>query len=256
MNDQMSHLFEPLRLRDVELRNRILVSPMCQYSSVDGLANDWHLVHLGSWAVGGAAQVMVEATAVVPEGRIRPADMGIWSNAHIAPFKQMFAFIEQQGAIPGIQLAHAGRKASTSSPWTGGHPLALADGGWTPIYAPSALSFAENWQIPQALTAAQIHAIAESFAAAAQRAFVAGAKWIEIHAAHGYLLHTFLSPLSNHRTDEYGGPFVNRTRALREVLAATRTALPERYPISVRISATDWHEEGWTIEDSIALAKM
>src|SRR5947208_3638047 len=154
----MSHLFEPLRLRDVELRNRILVSPMCQYSSVDRLANDWHLVHLGRRAVGGAALVMVEATAVVSEGRISPADMGIWSDAHIAPFKQIFAFIEQQGAVPGIQLAHAGRKASTSAPWMGGHPLALADGGWTPIYAPSALSFAETWQTPQALSTAQIRA--------------------------------------------------------------------------------------------------
>ena len=256
MNDQMSHLFEPLRLRDVELRNRIMISPMCQYSSIDGLANDWHLVHLGSRAVGGAALVMVEATAVVPEGRISPEDMGIWSDAHIAPLEQIFRFIGQQGAVPGIQLAHAGRKASTSAPWKGGHPLAPADGGWTPIYAPSPTAFAETWQTPQALTTSQIRGVVESFAAAAQRALSAGARWLEIHAAHGYLLHTFLSPLSNHRTDEYGGPFENRTRALREVLAAVRKVWPERYPLSVRISATDWHEDGWTVEDSIALAKM
>ena len=252
----MPHLFEPLRLRDVEFRNRIMVSPMCQYSSIDGLANDWHFVHLGSRAVGGASLVTVEATAVTPEGRISPMDMGIWSDAHVEPFRPIFRFITERGAVPGIQLAHAGRKASTSEPWKGGHPVSPEKGGWTPIYAPSPIPFTEGWQTPKALTAEEIVELVKSFTRAAQRAEAAGAKLIEIHAAHGYLLHTFLSPLSNHRTDQYGGTFENRTRALREVLAAARKVWPERYPISVRISSTDWHEDGWTIEDSIALARM
>ena len=252
----MAHLFEPLRLRDVEFRNRVMVSPMCQYSSIDGLANDWHLVHLGTRAVGGASLVMVEATGVTPDARISPMDMGIWSDAHVEPFRRISRFIEERGAVPGIQLAHAGRKASTSEPWKGGNPVSPSEGGWTPIYAPSAIAFAEGWQTPKALTVPEIAEVVRCFAVAAQRAEAAGARLIEIHAAHGYLLHTFLSPLSNQRTDEYGGAFENRTRALREVLTAVRKVWPERWPISVRISASDWHKDGWTIEDSIALARM
>lgn len=262
----MSRLFESLQLRDVQFRSRILVSPMCQYSSTDGLANDWHLVHLGSRAVGGAALVMVEASGVTPEGRISPRDMGIWSDAHVEPLKRVFRFVAQQGAVPGIQLAHAGRKASTSEPWQGGHPLSVEQGGWIPIYAPSPLPFAEGYQTPQALTVAQITAVVEAFVVAARRAHAAGAKMIEIHAAHGYLLHTFLSPLSNHRTDEYGGSFENRIRILCELILSVRKVWPERLPLSVRISATDWAPEGilqdgqrvagWSIEDSVALARI
>jgi 2,4-dienoyl-CoA reductase-like NADH-dependent reductase (Old Yellow Enzyme family) len=252
----MPHLFEPFRLRDVKFSNRIFVSPMCQYSCEDGLATEWHLVHLGSRAVGRAALVMAEATAVTPEGRISAKDLGIWSDAHIAPLTRAFSFIEQQGSVPGIQLAHAGRKASTSEPWKGGVPVSLADGGWTPIYAPSAIPFAEGYQLPQSLTLPQIASVAGAFAAAARRAQAAGAKLVELHSAHGYLLHSFLSPLTNHRQDEYGGGFENRIRLLCEVVQAVRSVWPERYPLSVRISCTDWVEGGWTIEDSVALAKV
>ena len=252
----MNHLFEPLRLRDLEFRNRIMVSPMCQYSCSDGLANDWHLVHLGSRAVGGASLVMVEATAVTRESRISPQDIGIWSDAHIGPLQKIFSFVEQQGAVPGIQLAHAGRKASTGEPWKGGKPISVAEGGWTPIYAPSALAFDTGYQIPQALSVAEIESTIEAFAAAARRAHTAGAKLVEIHAAHGYLLHTFLSPLSNKRTDQYGGGFENRTRIVREVITAVRKVWPQGLPLSLRISATDWTHDGWTIDDSVELARM
>jgi 2,4-dienoyl-CoA reductase-like NADH-dependent reductase (Old Yellow Enzyme family) len=252
----MNHLFEPLRLRDLEFRNRIMVSPMCQYSCTDGLANDWHLVHLGSRAVGGASLVMVEATAVTADSRISPCDMGIWSDAHIAPLQRVFSFIEQQGAVPGIQLAHAGRKASTSEPWKGGKPLPVAEGGWTPIYAPSPLAFDNGYQVPHALSVAEIESTIEAFAAAARRAQEAGAKLVEIHAAHGYLLHTFLSPLSNKRTDQYGGGFENRTRIVREVVIAVRKVWPQSLPLSLRISSTDWTHDGWTIDDSVELVRM
>ena len=252
----MAHLFQPLRLRSLELANRIAVSPMCQYSCIDGLANEWHLVHLGGRAVGKAALVMAEATAVTPEGRISPKDLGIWSDAHIEPLERAFSFVAQQGSVPGIQLAHAGRKASTSEPWKGGRPLSPEEGGWTPIFAPSAIAFNEGFQVPHALTAAQIAGIAEAFANAAKRAEAAGAKVVEIHSAHGYLLHSFLSPLSNHRQDEYGGSFEDRTRALREVITAVRKVWPEQYPLFVRISASDWVDGGWTVEDSVALAKI
>ncbi len=251
----MPHLFEPLRLRDVEFANRIFVSPMCQYSCTDGLATDWHLVHLGSRAVGRAALVVAEATGVTPDGRISPKDLGIWNDAHIAPLQRAFSFIEEQGAVPGIQLAHAGRKASTSEPWKGGHPVSVADGGWTPIYGPSALAFADGYQTPQGLTAAQIANIVRAFAEAARRAEAAGAKLIEIHSAHGYLLHSFLSPLSNHRRDEYGSSFDNRIRMLCQVVEAVRRVWPDRYPLSVRLSCTDWVDGGWSIEESIALAQ-
>jgi 2,4-dienoyl-CoA reductase-like NADH-dependent reductase (Old Yellow Enzyme family) len=252
----MAHLFEPLRLRDVELQNRILVSPMCQYSSRDGMANDWHFVHLGSRAVGRAAAVLTEASAVTPEGRISPDDLGIWSDGHIEPLRRIFAFIEQQGSVPGMQLAHAGRKASTVAPWKGGHPLSPERGGWSPIFGASAVAFTEGYQTPRELGRSEIATVVAAFAAAAQRAQAAGARVIELHGAHGYLLHSFLSPLSNHRTDEYGGSFANRIRLLCEVVDAVRKIWPERYPLFLRISATDWVEGGWTVEESVALAQI
>jgi 2,4-dienoyl-CoA reductase-like NADH-dependent reductase (Old Yellow Enzyme family) len=251
----MAHLFEPLRIRGVELPHRILVSPMCQYSSIDGRAQDWHLVHLGSRAVGRAAAVLAEATAVTPDGRISPADLGLWSDDHIGPLRRALTFVEAQGAVPGIQLAHAGRKASTREPWKGGSPLSVEEGGWIPIVAPSAIAFNQGYQVPQALTSAEIAAIVAAFAAAAKRAQAAGARIIELHAAHGYLLNSFLSPLSNQRNDDYGGSFRNRTRLVCEVVTAVRSVWPDQYPLFMRISATDWIEGGWTIEDSVALAK-
>ncbi|HXB20396.1 MAG TPA: NADH:flavin oxidoreductase/NADH oxidase [Candidatus Solibacter sp.] len=252
----MTHLFQPLRLGAVELPNRIAVSPMCQYSCIEGFANEWHLVHLGARAVGRAGLVIAEATAVTPEARISPKDLGIWSDAHIEPLRRVFSFVAEQGSVPGIQLAHAGRKASTSEPWKGGRPVGAEEGGWSPIFAPSAIAFNEGFQVPQALTIPQISAAVKAFASAAQRALAAGAKVIEVHSAHGYLLHSFLSPLSNHRTDEYGGSFENRTRILCEVVTAIRKVWPEQFPLFVRISATDWIDGGWSPEDSVALAKL
>ncbi|MGH9566973.1 MAG: NADH:flavin oxidoreductase/NADH oxidase [Candidatus Angelobacter sp.] len=252
----MAHLFEPLRLRGVELPHRILVSPMCQYSCTDGLANDWHLVHLGSRAVGRAAAVFVEATAVTADGRISPQDMGIWSDNHIEPLRRIFSFVEEQGSVPAIQLAHAGRKASTAAPWNGGKPLAQREGGWSPIVAPSTLPFSEGYQMPHELTRTEIAEIILAFAAAARRAQAAGAKIIELHAAHGYLLHSFLSPLSNRRADEYGGTFENRIRMVCEAVAAVREVWPDQYPLFIRLSASDWVEGGWTVEDSVALARL
>jgi 2,4-dienoyl-CoA reductase-like NADH-dependent reductase (Old Yellow Enzyme family) len=254
----MPHLFESLRIRGVEFPHRIMVSPMCQYSCLDGdgLAQEWHLVHLGSRAVGRAAAVMAEATAVSPEGRISPADLGLWSDAHAEPLGRVFHFIAQQGSVPGIQLAHAGRKASTAPPGKGGKPLSPAEGGWRPINAPSAIPFAEGYQVPNALSESEIALVVQNFAAAARRAHDAGAKFIEIHAAHGYLLNSFLSPLSNLRTDAYGGSFVNRVRVVCEVVTAIRKVWPDQYPLFIRISATDWAEGGWTIDDSVALARL
>jgi 2,4-dienoyl-CoA reductase-like NADH-dependent reductase (Old Yellow Enzyme family) len=252
----VAHLFSPLELRGVRLRNRIILSPMCQYSSTEGYANDWHLVHLGSHAKGGAAVVLTEAAAVLPEGRISPDDLGIWDDRHIEMLARIFAFVEKQGALPGMQLAHAGRKAGTSSPWKGDKPLREAEGGWRPIFAPQAIPFAEAYPIPQALTIEGIRRVLKAFANAAQRALAAGSRILEIHAAHGYLLHEFLSPLSNRREDDYGGTFDNRTRILRETVETVRQVWPERYPLFVRISATDWVDEGWTIEDSIALVRQ
>ncbi|CAA9219075.1 MAG: NADH:flavin oxidoreductases, Old Yellow Enzyme family, partial [uncultured Chthoniobacterales bacterium] len=248
-------LFSSLQLRDVHLRNRIGVSPMCQYSSVDGFANDWHLVHLGSRAVGGAALVMAEATAVVPEGRISPQDLGIWKDEHVDMLSRIFRFIDEQRAIPAIQLAHAGRKASTSPPWMGGDAVAEEDGGWRPIFAPTAEAFDEGDIVPTALDRDSIARVIQAFGDAAARALEAGAKIIEIHAAHGYLLHEFMSPLINRRTDEYGGSFENRTRACREVVQAVRRVWPERYPLVIRISGTDWVEGGWDVEQSVALIR-
>ncbi len=252
----MPDLFDSFTLRSVTFRNRIGVSPMCQYSSEDGFANDWHLVHLGARAVGGAGLVMSEATAVTPDGRISPRDLGLWRDEHIAMLARITTFLEQQGAVPGIQLAHAGRKASTAVPWLGEGPVAAQEGGWSPIWAPSAIPFSDDWQVPEALTPEGIAGIAQAFAAAARRAFDAGFRVLEVHAAHGYLLHEFLSPLSNRRQDEWGGSFENRTRIVREVVEAVRGEWPERYPLFVRISATDWAEGGWDLEQSIGLARQ
>jgi 2,4-dienoyl-CoA reductase-like NADH-dependent reductase (Old Yellow Enzyme family) len=227
---------------------------MCEYSSVDGYANDWHLVHLGSRAVGGAALVMTEAAAVLVEGRISSQDLGIWSDEHIPMLSRIFRFIEEQGAVPAMQLAHAGRKASTAAPWIGGGALTEAEGGWRPIFAPSAVPFSDASLTPQMLDERGIARVVSAFADAARRAREAGAKIIEIHSAHGYLLHQFLSPLSNFRNDRYGGSFENRTRALREVVEAVRQSWPAGFPLLVRISATDWVEGGWTIGESVALA--
>jgi 2,4-dienoyl-CoA reductase-like NADH-dependent reductase (Old Yellow Enzyme family) len=252
--NEPAHLFAPLQIREVRLRNRIGVSPMCQYSSTDGHASDWHFVHLGSRAVGGAAMVMAEAAAVLPEGRISPQDLGIWSDDHIAMLSRIFRFIEDQGAAPAIQLAHAGRKASTEVPWKGMRPLEESEGGWRPIFAPSAVPFSEKYQTPEMLDDRGIARVVEAFAAAARRAREAGAKIIEIHSAHGYLLQEFLSPLSNFRNDRYGGSFENRTRMLREVVEAIRGVWPASQPLFVRISSTDWVEGGWTGDDSVQLA--
>lgn len=248
-------MFSPLEMRDVLFRNRIVVSPMCQYSSTDGFANDWHLVHLGSRAVGGAALVFSEAAAVLEEGRISPEDLGIWKDAQVEMLARISKFIEAQGAVPGMQLAHAGRKASTSAPWKGGKPLGAGAGGWNPIYGPSPLPFAEGYQTPRELDHTGIARVREAFAQAAQRALQAGAKVVEIHSAHGYLLHSFLSPLSNQRADEYGGSLANRMRFLCETAEAVRRVWPEKNPLFVRISVTDWTEGGWTGEDSVALAQ-
>lgn len=247
-------LFEPLSLRDVAFRNRIAVSPMCQYSSVDGFVSSWHLVHLGSRAVGGAGTVVLEASAVVPEGRISPADLGIWSDAHIEGLAPIARFLSQHGAVPAIQLAHAGRKASTAAPWVGTGVVAPGDGGWEAV-APSPLQFAAGYPMPRALSLAELPGVVRSFAEAARRSLEAGFRVIEIHAAHGYLLHSFLSPLSNQRTDQYGGSFEGRTRLLLEVVAAIRVVWPDRLPLFVRISATDYAEGGWDLEQSIELAR-
>ena len=224
---------------------------MCQYSAVDGFANDWHLVHLGSRAVGGASLLIQEATAVSPEGRITPDDLGIWQDAHVEFLKRINQFIEAQGSVPGVQLAHAGRKASTYAPWKGSG--AVAEGGWE-VVAPSALKFADDYPQPVALDAAGIKKVIADFRSATERSLAAGFKVIEIHAAHGYLLHEFLSPLSNQRTDTYGGSFENRIRLLLEVVAAVRQVLPDAFPLFVRISATDWTEGGWTADESVLLA--
>lgn len=250
----MSRLFTPLTLRGLTLPNRIAVSPMCQYQAQDGLVNDWHLVHYGGLAQGGAGLVLTEAAAVLPEGRISPDDLGIWNHAQAEGLARIVRFIASQGAVPGIQLAHAGRKASNPAPWKGSGSIPPADGGWTPV-GPSALPFDEGWSMPTALDEPGILAVIEAFMDAARRAVAAGFRVIEIHAAHGYLLHQFLSPLSNHRTDAYGGSFENRTRLVREVVGALRNILPEELPLLVRISATDWVEGGWTLDQSVDLAR-
>jgi 2,4-dienoyl-CoA reductase-like NADH-dependent reductase (Old Yellow Enzyme family) len=229
---------------------------MCQYSSADGFADDWHLVHLGQFAVGGAALVLTEATAVVPEGRISPQDLGLWSDGHMEMLARIGRFVRAQGAVYGSQLAHAGRKASVVRPWEGGGPLGVEGGGWSPIVAPSAIPFDTGWQTPSPLDGAGIARVIGAFKSAATRALDVGMQVLEIHAAHGYLLHEFLSPLANARSDRYGGSFENRTRLLRDVVASIRSVWPERLPLFVRMSATDWHPEGWTIDDSVALARV
>ena len=248
-------LFQPLELRGVRLRNRIAVSPMCEYSSEDGFANAWHLVHLGSRAVGGAALVFTEAAAVSPEGRISPADLGVYRDEHVAGLREITEFIHSHGAVAGMQLAHAGFKASTAPPWEGGEPVRPEDGGWERVLAPSAVPFKPGWIVPHALDRSEIRMVVEQFAAAARRALAAGFRVLEIHAAHGYLLHEFLSPLTNKRDDDYGGSFEHRIRIVREVVQAVRLQMPDDLPLFVRVSASDWVEGGWTVEDSAALAR-
>jgi 2,4-dienoyl-CoA reductase-like NADH-dependent reductase (Old Yellow Enzyme family) len=248
-------LFEAFKLREVTFRNRVGVSPMCQYSGTDGRADDWHLVHLGSRAVGGAGLVMTEATAVEARGRISPQDLGLWDDGQIEPLARITRFLRARGAVAGIQLAHAGRKASTARPWEGGKPLAPPV-GWSPIVAPSALAFDEGYQVPAALATWEIAPLIDAFAAATSRAAAAGFEMIEIHAAHGYLIHEFLSPISNRRDDQWGGSFDNRIRFLVEIVRAVRRVWPDGSPLLVRLSTTDWlGADGWTVEDSIALAR-
>ncbi|MET0327477.1 MAG: NADH:flavin oxidoreductase/NADH oxidase [Luteimonas sp.] len=251
----MSALFSPFRQRDLTLRNRIAVSPMCQYSAVDGLPDDWHLVHLGSRAAGGAGLVMSEACAVSPEGRISPRDAGIWNDAQAEAWAPITRFIRARGAAPAIQLAHAGRKASTQVPWEGRSAVAPADGGWQ-VVAPSALAFDAHYPAPAALDAAGIARVVDDFRDAASRALAAGFEVAEIHAAHGYLLHQFLSPLSNARDDAWGGGFDTRVRLLLDVVDAVRGIWPERLPLWVRVSATDWVAGGWDVEQSVALSRL
>ena len=252
----MAHLFDPLNIRGITFANRVFVSPMCEYSSTDGYANDWHFVHLGSRAVGGAALVLTEATAVLPEGRISPQDLGIWKDDHIEPLARIVRFIHEQGSVAGMQLAHAGRKASTYRPGAGNGAIPPSEGGWDNVVAPSAVPFSDNYPTPQELSIDGIKNVVAGFVAAARRACEAGFRVVEIHAAHGYLIHEFLSPLSNRRTDSYGDSFENRTRILREVVTAVRGAWPERAPLFVRISATDWTDGGWDIQQSVELARQ
>ena len=251
----MTHLFEPFTLRGIALRNRIGVSPMCQYSCVDGMATDWHLVHLGSRAVGGAGLVIAEATAVEPRGRISPRDLGIWSGAHAEALAKTAQFIREHGAVAGIQLAHAGRKASTYHPWEGRHgAVPLEEGGWE-VIAPSAIPFSETYPLPHEMTLDDIQQVQKAFVDAAVRALDAGFEWLELHGAHGYLIHSFYSPLSNRRSDLYGGSFENRTRFLRETAQLVREVTPERLPLTVRLSCSDWVEGGWAIDDTVELAR-
>jgi len=252
----MPHLFSPISFRSLTLPNRIAVSPMCQYSSHDGFANDWHLVHLGSRAVGGAGLIFTEAAAVLPEGRITPHDLGIWKDEHIAPLAQIVDFLHAQGAHAGIQLAHAGRKASMNRPWDGERLLSSAEDGWTNVAAPSAIPFNDRYAQPHELDAEGIARVKQAFAAAARRALATGFDILELHSAHGYLLHEFLSPLSNHRTDNYGGSFENRIRLLIETVDAVRAEWPADLPLFVRISATEWTDGGWDVDQSVALARV
>jgi 2,4-dienoyl-CoA reductase-like NADH-dependent reductase (Old Yellow Enzyme family) len=255
-SSQGPNLLKPMTIRGVTLRHRIVMSPMCQYSAEEGLANDWHLVNLGSRAVGGVALAITEATAVTRDGRISPADLGIWSDAHVEPLVRIARFVSSQGTVPGMQLAHAGRKASTVPPWQGGHPLMTPEeGGWT-VVGPSPIPFHEGGPVPVPLDEAGIEEVIADFEAAARRAVAAGFRVLEIHAAHGYLLHQFLSPLSNQRTDNYGGSLENRMRLTIQVAERVRATIPEELALFVRISATDWAAEGgWDIEQSIELAK-
>lgn len=257
MNEKQEiDLLTPLRIRGVGIKNRIAVSPMCQYSSTEGMANDWHLVHLGSRAVGGAGLVFVEATAVTRDGRISPGDLGIWDDRHIEPLARIAQFVGSMGSVPGIQLAHAGRKASTAPPFEGGGSLKTPEKGAWETVAPSAIPFAEGDPVPHSLTAAEIQDVIASFEDAAKRAIRAGFRTIEIHAAHGYLLHQFLSPLSNRRTDAYGGILENRLRLAVEVATRVRNVIPDNVPLFARVSATDWVDGGWDLEQTVALARL
>ncbi|MBL0184599.1 MAG: NADH:flavin oxidoreductase/NADH oxidase [Candidatus Obscuribacter sp.] len=255
-----ANLFSPLNIKSVTLKNRIAISPMCQYHSVDGFAEDWHLVHIGARAIGGAALIIMEASAVEPIGRISPDDLGIYKDEHVTNLKRITAFVESQGAVPGIQIAHAGRKGSTKNPWKIGNrhekqDVKDEDGGWQTV-APSAVPFSNDSRVPRELTIDEIKAIQDKFADAARRAARAGFKWLEIHAAHGYLLHSFYSPLSNFRKDEYGGSFENRVRMLLETVTKVKAVWPANLPLTVRLSASDWTEGGWTVDDSVKLAKL
>lgn len=250
----MAHLFEPLSLRSVTLAHRIVVSPMCQYSSVDGFSNEWHFVHLGTRAVGGAALVFTEATAVTAEGRISPQDLGIYDAGHVPGLARIVRFMHAQRTVAGIQLAHSGRKGSTARPWEDKVAVPLSEGGWQPV-GPTDEPFTAEYPVPRALTSADIAAVVASFGDAAGRALDAGFDVIELHAAHGYLIHEFLSPLVNNRTDEHGGSFDNRTRLCLETVNAIRRVWPERLPLAVRISATDWTDGGWDLDQSIELAR-
>lgn len=251
----MSKLFSPITIKSIQFKNRIIVSPMCQYSSVDGFATDWHLVHLGSRAVGGAGLIITEATGVSAEGRISSEDLGIWKDEHIEKLSQITAFISAQGCVPGVQLAHAGRKASTAVPWKGRAEVPQGEGGWQ-TFSASAVPFSDTYPKPLALDAAGIDKVVADFTAAAKRALQAGFKVIEIHAAHGYLVHQFLSPLSNHRTDEYGGSFENRIRLLLRIIDGIQTVWPADLPLFTRISATDWAEGGWNADEAVQLARI
>lgn len=253
--NKTSLLFSKFQLRDLVFKNRIFMSPMCQYSSENGMPNDWHLVHLGSRAVGGAGAIIVEATAVSPEGRITPDDSGIWTDAHAQAFQRITRFIRGQNCVPGIQLAHAGRKASTDAPWRGDIALSSSERGWIPV-APSAIAFDDESPTPKAMDSADISKVLEDFKLATRRSLDAGFEVVEIHMAHGYLLHEFLSPLSNQRNDEYGGNFENRTRLPLEVASAVREIWPSRWPVFVRISATDWVEGGWDLPQSIRFCRL
>lgn len=250
----MPHLFEPLQLRELTLPNRIGMSPMCQYSAHDGVAGDWHVVHYASRALGGLGLMLVEATAVLPEGRISPGDLGLWSDAQIEPLARIVRQARAQGVVVAAQLAHAGRKASVGLGWEAQRSLGKAEGGWQSV-APSAIAFGEGFELPQQLDEAGMRRVVEAFAAAARRARRAGFDAVEVHAAHGYLLHQFLSPLSNRRADDYGGSFENRSRLLREVVAAVRGEWPQNLPVFVRLSATDWAEGGWDLEEAVTLCR-
>ncbi len=249
----MSKLFEPLKIKDVTFRNRIVMSPMCQYSAENGYANDWHLVHIGSRAVGGAALTIVEATAVSPEGRISPNDVGLWEDNHVAPLKRIVDFVHSTGCIAGIQLAHAGRKASHSAPWHGGLQLKGNVDGWKTV-APSGIPYHENEEAPLEIDEEGISKVISDFTAATVRAVSAGFRVLEIHAAHGYLIHEFLSPLTNQRKDKYGGSFENRIRLLKEIIDAVKSVWPKNLPLFVRLSATDWYEKGWDLQQTVKLA--
>ena len=250
-----SKLLSPITIKEITLKNRITISPMCQYAAVDGFANDWHLVHYGSRAVGGAALIIQEATAVSPEGRITPADMGLYKEEHIEKLQSITSFIHEQGAVAGIQLAHAGRKASCATPSEGSKQLKEEEGGWTTVSS-STIAFNPEDDSPQALDANGIQKVIADFKTATQRAFQSGYQLIEIHAAHGYLIHQFLSPLSNQRTDNYGGSFENRIRLLLEIVKAVQTVWPSNLPLFVRISATDWVDGGWNIDEAVELSKI